>query len=288
MQAQLLELNASVHDLETAVLREGERAAKGEAECKKLEARQEQLLSSLRKAEKKAADADWFNKQTLVDLTQLVELDHEPSWPKVIEYVRARDERARQLGHLPDGEKADPPADATVITELTKQRNRLQRSVGQLTHELKLGKDRSRQALLTRGAESSLVLADKRELERENTALKVELGATKKKLRQKEERETAQDSGVSARPGALARAGTAQGGLRGALTSALVSGRPITAPDPTFDLMHEKAWMGEQLEKHAVENLRLREQLLFFTSKSAASLSRKKSHHSLTMPLPPV
>jgi len=56
--------------------------------------------------------------------------------------------------------------------------------------------------------------------------------------------------------------------------------RPSTAP----------VWMGEQLEKHAIENHRLREQLLFFTSKSAANLMQKgkRNEPGSTMPLPPV
>ena len=63
--------------------------------------------------------------------------------------------------------------DPSALEELTKQRGRLERTVGRLHQEIKLGKDRNRQALLNRGEQAAAVLADKSALSRENRSLQV-------------------------------------------------------------------------------------------------------------------
>ena len=122
----------------------------------------------------------------------------------------------------------------------------------------------------------------------------VELTATQKKLRQMEERHgavlTTSPSGPHDTPGrASVSAGSAQRPKLPPPPFATPTDRPRTAPSELSQMEISQNWMGEQLQNHAVENLRLREQLLFFTSKSAANLgSRGKGHASSTMPLPPV
>jgi len=79
--------------------------------------------------------------------------------------------------------------------------------------------------------------------------------------------------------------------------------RPITAPPPIVPLsvalsaapkMPDKQSlpfeMTEQIERHVLENQRLREQLLFYTSQTSTKVAPKKKRHvtSLGMPLPPV
>ena len=75
--------------------------------------------------------------------------------------------------------------------------------------------------------------------------------------------------------GGAAAPATAAGGHALPLASA-------TRPKPPFELT-------EQIEMHVLENQRLREQLLHFTSKQPVKGGKKRSGvHSLGMPLPPV
>ena len=46
--------------------------------------------------------------------------------------------------------------------------------------------------------------------------------------------------------------------------------------------------MSDLMERHLLENQKLREQLLYFTSKSSANKPKGKKGSSLSMPLPPV
>jgi len=184
VKGEVLELKAMVADLEAAVLREGERCSAAEGEAQGMHARVAALTSQVKEAEKSAADADTFNRTTLGDLTQIVE-NAKPSWLQLVEYVRKRTDRARAIGRFGGtggGEHGVTDKDPDVLAELTRQRNRMEKTVTRLSSELKAAKTRNRVALLQRGQEASLVLADQAELQRENVALRTQLNATRAQL----------------------------------------------------------------------------------------------------------
>ena len=77
--------------------------------------------------------------------------------------------------------------------------------------------------------------------------------------------------------GAEDRPGSAPGSKSGGAPAAAV---PPRAPEPVD--------MSDLMERHLLENQKLREQLLYFTSKSSANKPKGKKGSSLSMPLPPV
>jgi len=101
--------------------------------------------------------------------------------------------------------------------------------------------------------------------------------------------------GVARLPPATTTVVGGKGGGAGKQPLSSGPGMMVVAPAPICDSAADlrpstaPVWMGEQLERHAIENHRLREQLLFFTSKSAVTLvTGRGKQPGLAMPLPPV
>jgi len=281
VQEQVLELKASVSNLEDALLKEGDRSSKAEEACKAMEARVKTLTHLLKEAQKSAADADTFNRTTLGDLTQIVERAT-PSWLQLTDYVRKRIERARAIGRMKKDADDNAGDDPDLILELTRQRNRMELTVSRLSSDLKTSNDRSREALLVRGAEASQLIQDKVALQRENVRLKSQLNTVNRQLAKaiKDQEDAVSEAPMSDLNRALSAPGGSSYFPTSPLASGVTEGRPNTA----------HTWMGEQLEKHAIENQRLRENLLWFTAKSTENSKRKgkRGNNTSTMPLPPV
>ena len=136
------------------------------------------------------------------------------------------------------------------MRELTRQRDRMQTTVQKLRVELTRGEQKSRASLVQSQSEGSLLLATNRELRKQNHQLGLQLKHSHKPRQ------------VSFR-----------------LNEQKDDSPMLTTPAT-------KGFGSSSIELQALENQRLRENLLFFTAQKPSV--RNDASLSLTMPLPPV
>ena len=255
---QLEELKQHEAALAESLLEEGEKSSSATAEVRTLQARQAQLLKSIRQAHKRMTDWETFQRVTQHDLYVLL---HDPgrSWENLSKYLEGRQAQAGRrnaLGQPELSQEALTEPDTRLVRELTRQRDRMQTTVQKLRVELTRGQQKSRAALIASQSEGSNLLVSNRQLRKHNHQLGQQL---------KHSREQRQ-----------------------------VTFRLPRDSEASSVCTPATKGFGASVELQALENQRLRENLLFFTTqhKPATAPGRSRSEPalapSLTMPLPPV
>ena len=317
MMVQLYDLKMTSSRLEAELLAEGETRKNAETEVATLKETQKRLEGKLKKAEVRAGDAEASHMVTLAKMFQMIEAH--TGMATLMEYVRNRDKeltKEQERNGRPRKEKPPPDdEDMAVLREITRQRDKMQGTVDQLAHELRRTKDKSRESKMHLGLETQRMNEELNDQRRKNHKLTQELAEAAKTIslytgaggRSRTKPllmpPPADEMGMLAagQPGAgglthsatvgdlrsqSAPLGTAKGGVpRPDTAPGFAAPPPAAAPAASKRDQHEE--MSEVMERHMLENQRLREQLLHFTGKPSDG-RRRKNAKSLGMPLPPV
>ena len=258
LQLEVVELKEELRASEEEVLSEGKQRKKAEEETREMRARERAMASRLLTAQEQARRAETFLNTTCAELAQMCRHTRERDWDVVTHYIEQRTLLAEQVGHA--DHRGGPgagggSADAEVLGELARQRDRMQGTVHQLRKELQRGEQKQRQERLQSRDQLGLLLADMSELRKANKQLQQQLSHAKQQA----------DAAKARREDET----PAQAALRSA----------------------SRASSRHEAELHALENSVLREQLLFFSKTMPPGKPRRSAsaaNLSMTQPLPPV
>jgi hypothetical protein len=312
LEAQLEGMKEHVASLQEALAEKGRVRRQCEETNGLLEQQSRHRAAALKSAETRAVDSETFVRSMYHELYKMLASD-DRSWDALRLLLDRRKETAFRQGLREIGDAAGkgeedcnaaPDADAmNTQAELTRQRDHAVVQKGKLErrfHQLSAGADK---AIAREHSQSVQLLNTNFDLQRQTKLMQKKLTLAEFEL---EKRRKASLRSTDTRPPhaivlatspAASRPPTTPGGLRPLM---LASARPLTASASAghLDTRSLARLVGAEAgdtqkitaaEMQALENQRLRENLLFFASSPARKGSKGAGHMmSASMPLPPV
>jgi hypothetical protein len=301
MMMQLFELKMANNKLESELLAEAAKCKEGAVQLNAQTNRAKQLEGALRQSDRRLLDVDKSHSATLSQMHSLV--DSGSSLATIADFIRKRDkelQRSHAAGEPRKDRAVGADSDAELRQELMRQRDRMQGTVDRLASELQRSKDKAQAHSVQLAAETQRAHEQLNEQRRKNIELSQQLEAYVRQGREPGSSRGLAKSGGQLRPllgaggsGALPRRGLTHsatvGGELGVRAAAPSAGlRPGTAPGLNGTVDGAPFDLNEHMERQMLENQRLREQLLHFTTKAKGTAQGRKSSASFGMPLPPV